>query len=180
MSDEIQDVEQDTGETEEVTEDASSQEVLEDVQETEKSVKSDVQTSEEIKRRDAQIKHWRKKYDDLKSSPNESFAGDPARMEKLELRASNPDKRFSDDEVDLISSHAETKSIPLSEAAKQLDSYIQFERQKVVETNKVPAPSGSASSASGTSIPPDMPQHEVDKVLRERFERSQGEGRSGL
>lgn len=66
---------------------------------------------------------------------------------KVEFLLQNQEKKYSETEFDHISVVATQKGIGLDEAAKQVDSYIQFERDKVETAKKVPG-----STAPGAPV----------------------------
>ena len=143
--------------------------------------------SKELQSALAQKEHWRKKYELLekeakvkvqKPSKVEGTGTENEWRSKVDFLIKNRD--FNEEEFDHIAAVASRKGINLEEAAKVEQDYIKFQREKVAEKNKIPSSSAAQSSSFEKKISKDMPEEDVDKILQERFEKSQQEGRSGL
>jgi hypothetical protein len=114
----------------------------------------DSATPEEIKRRDAQIAHYRKKYEkaeaELKKLNRDKPSESAPQGEKDEWRSKVEfllqNRDYSEEEFDHIANVAARKGVGLKEAAESEKDYIQFKREKVVGKNKTPEPSSPFSS----------------------------------
>ena len=91
---------------------------------------------------------------------------------KVEFLIKNRD--FNEEEFDHIAVVAAKKGIPLEEAAKIESDYIAFKRQKVKNENKTPSPSSATSIFSEKQISSNTPKEDIDKILKERFEKVKG------
>ena len=87
-------------------------------------------------------------------------------------------KDVSEDEFDHIATVAARKGISLSEAKEQEKDYIQFTRDKVANEKKIPGSTSTDFSSSEKKISSDTPPEEADKILKERFEKSQESSKS--
>ncbi len=125
----------------------------------EKSDESSAVSSDEIKRRDAQIAHYRKKSEKAEAELKKLKQEKPSKSapqgekdewkEKIEFLLQNRD--YSEEEFDHIANVASRKNVGLKEAAELEKDYIQYKREKVVGENKTPEPSSPFSSENELS-----------------------------
>lgn len=95
---------------------------------------------------------------------------------KVDFLLNNKD--VSENEFDHIATVAARKGISLSEAAGQEKDYIQYQREKVANEKKVPGSTSTGFSSSDKQISKDTPAENVDKILQERFKKSQESSKS--
>ena len=99
---------------------------------------------------EAQKEHWREKAEKAeaelekfkpKEEPkNEESVSMEEKVKVMEFQLSNPDEKYSEEEVSHISFIAKEKSVSLKEAADLAKGYIEFNRQKVADEKKIPEP----------------------------------------
>ena len=115
-----------------------------------------IKKSKDLETALAQKKHWREKYDKLakekESNPDKPSVplSDNDWRTKTDFLLNNRNKDYSREEFDHISIVSKERGISLDEAAKQSADYINFNRDKVENSKKVPG-SSSALGASGKS-----------------------------
>ena len=117
-----------------------------------------VKKSKELETALAQKKHWREKYEKLEASKDKESEpikpsiplSDNDWRTKTDFLLNNRNKDYSRDEFDHISIVSKEKGVSLDEAAKLSADYINFNRDKVENSKKVPG-SSSALGAGGKS-----------------------------
>lgn len=82
-------------------------------------------------------------------------------------------KDVSENEFDHIATVAARKGISLTEAIEQEKDYIQFTRDKVANEKKIPGSTSTDFSSSEKKISADTSKEDIDKILQERFKKSQ-------
>lgn len=142
-----------------------------------KSTEKTDNKSKEFQTLDAQKRHWREEaidpktgkkykvlYQELKEPKPETKQTQTEDAElwkaKVDFLIQSQGKNYSDEEFDHIATVAARKGVSLPEAANSEGDYIKFQRDKVAEKNKVPAP-GSASATSSVEKSP----AEITKML---------------
>lgn len=135
--------------------------------------------SNELKTLKAQKKHWREKYDKLnkskeesKDKPKTSLSDDEWRT-KTDFLLTHNEKKYSPAEFDHISTIAKDKGVTLDEAAEKAEEYIQYQREKVVNSNKVP----NSDSALGVSGKSDKEIGDMSDAEHEAYWKKQNEKR---
>jgi len=129
--------------------------------------------SKELQSALAQKEHWRKKAEQLaKVAPKSQPATEDDWKNKVDFLLTNKD--FNEQEFNHIQVVAKERGVSYQEAAKMESDYIAFQREKIKKENKTPSPSSATSILSEKQIRPDTPKEEIEKILKERFERLQG------
>lgn len=96
---------------------------------------------------------------------------------KVEFLIKNRD--YNEEEFDHISTVAARKGISYDEAAKAEIEYINFRRQKVINENKTPSPSGAGFGSFEKKIDSGTSKEDAEKILKERFEKAQANQNTG-
>ena len=112
-------------------------------------------STDELKTALAQKKHWREKFEKLdkaqESEPKPSIPlSDDDWKNRTDFLLTNQSKNYSKAEFDHISIISKEKGVSLAVAAEQSADYINFNRDKVENSKKVPG-SSSALGAGGKS-----------------------------
>lgn len=90
-------------------------------------------------------------------------------------------KDYNEDETDFIIRNAPTKDIDgIMKAEKDpwVQSAIKFQRDKVENEKKIPGSTSTDFSSPEKKISKDTSEEEVDKILKERFKKSQESSKS--
>lgn len=128
--------------------------------------------SKELQSALAQKEHWRKKYEQVAKTAPKSPATEDEWKNKVDFLIKNRD--YNETEFDHIAAVATQKGVSYEEAAKLESDYINFRRQKTINENKTPSPSSATSIFSEKQINQDTPKEEIEKILKERFEKVRG------
>ena len=176
-------------EMEEVREDNMEKETPETEVEEEETSSQDETSQEEIPEEKskelqsalAQKDHWRKKAETaegkLKSQKPETDKTPDEWRDRVEFLLKNGKANYSEEEFDHIANVSSRKDISLKDAAKQEDSYIQFNREKVVKEKGTPSSSSPASSVAGKT--PDEIENMSDKEYSKFLEEDKKNYKSG-
>lgn len=156
----------DTDEGKDTLEKTEQESVVPETTEPEKAEKS-----KELQSALAQKDHWRKKYEQAVKASSKSSEPDGEWKSKVEFLIKHRD--YSEEEFDHISTVASRKGVSLEDAAKLESEYIAFKRQKVASENKTPSPSAASFGSFDKQIDSSTPKEEVDRILKERFEKFQ-------
>lgn len=121
--------------------------------EAEKPEDKSKEESTELKTAVAQKKHWREKHDKLKESIEKGEKDKPEvpvsdkdwRL-KTDFLLANSNKNYSQAEFDHISIVSKERKMSLNDAAKNEADYIQFNREKVENSKKVPGSSSAVGA----------------------------------
>ena len=90
-------------------------------------------------------------------------------------------KDYNEDETEFIIRNAPTKDIDwITKAEKDpwVQSAIKSQRDKVANEKKIPGSTSTDFSSSDKKISTDTPKEDVDKILEERFKKSQESSKS--
>lgn len=137
-------------------EEETPKEVKEETEEPEKTTEPEkAEKSKEFQTLDAQKRYWRERAQKAEAKEQKPEPKKPSDEEdtgfwkaKVDFLIQNQDKKYSEDEFDHIATVAARKGVSLPEAAKSENGYIDFQREKVAEKNKIPGPGSSSSFTS--------------------------------